>query len=430
MQDSNIPTKYAHVFGSSATYIRTVSDGSNIGVSGKAGWASFVDGFPPLTQQPVGSGGIPPWIQDFNGLLNVMTAWQQWQQAGGPITYDSAFQSSVGGYPKGCVVQSATIFGQSWISTTDNNTTNPDSGGAGWVSTTLSVPAYALDTSGTVNNIVASLSPATTGGLIAGNTIRIKIANTSTGSCSLNLNGLGTHTIYNPDGSGITAGQLVAGGVFEFTFDGSNWQLLSRATSHGSMQFAAYASSTSWTCPVGVTTAMVRCRGGGGGGGGNSYYPGGGGGEGGTVWGVVTVSPGTAYVITIGAAGIANTLGYSGNSGGTTSFSSLISATGGGGGQGGSGFISAGGAGGSGTGSALIQGGQYGSDAPQNASNNNETGGNGGGTGNGRGATGYANGLPAIGYGGGGGGGGASGTGVGATGGNGFGGYCTVEWVQ
>jgi hypothetical protein len=92
-------------------------------------------------------------------------------------------------------------------------------------------------------------------------------------------------------------------------------------------------------------------------------------------------------------------LGYNGNSGGTTSFGSLISATGGGGGQGGSGVITAGGPGGSGTGSALIQTGQYGSDAPQNASNNNETGGNGGGTGNGRGATGYANGLPAIGYG-------------------------------
>ena len=133
MQSSNIPSKiplpFAYAAGSS--YKNTIPVASQIGVVN--GKASLTDGFPPLTFQAISAGGIPPFGADFNGILNEITAIQQWQNAGGFFPYDSAFSTAVGGYPKGAILQSANFAGL-WVSTAENNTTNPDTGGAGWTS--------------------------------------------------------------------------------------------------------------------------------------------------------------------------------------------------------------------------------------------------------------------------------------------------------
>ena len=133
MQSSNIPSKiplpFAYAAGSS--YKNTIPVASQIGVVN--GKASLTDGFPPLTFQALSAGGIPPFGADFNGILNEITAIQQWQNAGGFFPYDSTFSTAVGGYPKGAILQAA-AFGGLWVSTAENNTTNPDTGGAGWVS--------------------------------------------------------------------------------------------------------------------------------------------------------------------------------------------------------------------------------------------------------------------------------------------------------
>jgi hypothetical protein len=71
-------------------------------------------------------------MQDMNGILNIVTAWLRWYQAGGPIFYDPAFQASIGGYPGAAMVLSSTVPGRIWQSTVDNNTSNPDTGGFGW----------------------------------------------------------------------------------------------------------------------------------------------------------------------------------------------------------------------------------------------------------------------------------------------------------
>ena len=137
MLASSIPTKMTVVFGASAVSgtIRTVPVTS----TGQSGSASYTGGFPPETQLPEGAGGVPPFGQDFNGLFNIVTAWLQWQQAGGGLLpYDSTFQTSIGGYPNNAVVGSVTTPGNFYISTTDNNVTNPDSGGAGWTPFSLS----------------------------------------------------------------------------------------------------------------------------------------------------------------------------------------------------------------------------------------------------------------------------------------------------
>jgi hypothetical protein len=130
MLDSNIPAKFSTVWAAnaSASYIRVIPATQING----AGSASYSLGFPPENATPVGAGGTPPFEQDFNGILNIVTAWLQWYQAGAPVPYDSTFQTAIGGYPKGAIVASATTAGKFWLATTDGNTTNPDTGGAGW----------------------------------------------------------------------------------------------------------------------------------------------------------------------------------------------------------------------------------------------------------------------------------------------------------
>jgi hypothetical protein len=140
MQDSGIPAKFPIPWanGAGSGFIRAVPQASQIGAQNGA--ASLTDGFPPNCFIPIAGGGSWPWGQDFNGILNLITKWQQWNQAGAPITYDAAFQAAIGGYPKGAHVGSATIPGVLWQSSTDNNTTNPDTGGAGWSVITLVDP--------------------------------------------------------------------------------------------------------------------------------------------------------------------------------------------------------------------------------------------------------------------------------------------------
>lgn len=94
--------------------------------------ASLTLGYPPETFLATGAGGTPPDGRDFNGILYEITGWNRWQQAGGPIQYDATFSAAIGGYPAGAVLMSNPA-GILWRSTADNNLTNPDASGAGWV---------------------------------------------------------------------------------------------------------------------------------------------------------------------------------------------------------------------------------------------------------------------------------------------------------
>ena len=131
MQITDIPAKTPVVFASSAgaDYIRNIPNASQIGITD--GRASYTDGFPPLCFIEEEAGGFPPDGRDFNGLLNDLSGWVQWQQAGGPVNWDSSFSASIGGYPSGALV-GGTTAGIYYISTVNNNTTNPNTGGAGW----------------------------------------------------------------------------------------------------------------------------------------------------------------------------------------------------------------------------------------------------------------------------------------------------------
>lgn len=129
MQSSQIPNKSQRVFAQDATgaYVRAIPQ-----TTADPAAASFSAGFPPQTFTDEGAGGTPPDGRDFNGILNFLSAWQRWTATGAPATYDATFQTGIGGYPRGAIVASATVFGVFWISTAEDNTTNPDAAGVGW----------------------------------------------------------------------------------------------------------------------------------------------------------------------------------------------------------------------------------------------------------------------------------------------------------
>ena len=56
----------------------------------KSGRASLNSGFPVETQRPLSQGGVAPNRLDFNGILNMLSAFAFWQQSGGQFTYSPA----------------------------------------------------------------------------------------------------------------------------------------------------------------------------------------------------------------------------------------------------------------------------------------------------------------------------------------------------
>ncbi len=125
-----------------------------------------------------------------------------------------------------------------------------------------------------------------------------------------------------------------------------------------------HTTGTNWVVPSGVQLLRVRLVGGGGGGGGSTNSGGGGGGgAGGYAEAILAVAAGQSHVITVGAGGSLGTPTAAGGTGGTTSFGTLVSASGG---QGGGSVPpnNSGGGGGVGLVGALLQFGGFGGDGP------------------------------------------------------------------
>jgi hypothetical protein len=124
---SSLPYKFQYVWASGATaptYITTPIPATSVSPA-----ASQQLGWPPATANP---SGTPPNINDMNGVLNYLSLWAQWVQAGGPSLYDATFSTNIGGYPNAALVGSVSYPGVIWLSTADNNTSDPDTGGANW----------------------------------------------------------------------------------------------------------------------------------------------------------------------------------------------------------------------------------------------------------------------------------------------------------
>lgn len=129
MQSSSSPKKISIPFANSGDK-QPIPDVSQIGIVN--GRASYPDGFPPLTRTPISAGGVPPYGTDMNGVLFDISNAARWSAAGAPYKYDATFSASIGGYPRGAILSNSVGDGF-WQSIVENNTSNPDSGGAGWI---------------------------------------------------------------------------------------------------------------------------------------------------------------------------------------------------------------------------------------------------------------------------------------------------------
>lgn len=83
---------------------------------------------------------------------------------------------------------------------------------------------YAADT-GVANAYVAAIVPGITA-YAEGLSVLVKIANKNTGASTININALGAKSIKNVDGTGLVAGQLIAGAVVLLVYDGTNFQAM------------------------------------------------------------------------------------------------------------------------------------------------------------------------------------------------------------
>src|SRR5271156_700209 len=168
---------------------------SQIGITNCA--ASLTDGFPLKSMQSVASGGCAPFGQDINGILKQVTLWNQWTALGGPSLYNSTLSSSVGGYPKGALLTSASVVGCYWISQADNNTSDPDTGGANWTAfCTTGAPGILYAT----QQASVSGSSQNTTGTISGSSHTLAL-----GSALDFLNGQGIRVNHAGAGSGLSA---------------------------------------------------------------------------------------------------------------------------------------------------------------------------------------------------------------------------------
>lgn len=234
MLASGIPVKYSIPWANSATggFIRTIPVGSQIGI--QAGAASFTDGFPPATFTQVGAGGVPPFGQDFNGILQSLTQWAQWLQAGGPVAWDAAFSAAVGGYPRGAYVASAVTFGYFFQSTVDNNVTNPDAGGANW-------NMFSLQGTATTGDLKATFKTVADPGWVLMNdgTLGSATSNATT------LAGATAQPLYNAIWTNVSSSFAPI-----FTAGGS-------LTTRGSSSAADFAASKALSLPLALGRAFV-----------------------------------------------------------------------------------------------------------------------------------------------------------------------------
>lgn len=119
--------------------------------------ATYENGFPAVTMTDIAAGGVPPFGQDFNGVLNDITTAIRYMQAGNYQLYNSDFATSIGGYSKGAVILGSDS--KLYESTIDSNTNDPISG-TGWTLHLNYLPLTGGTLSGdlTAPNITANTS--------------------------------------------------------------------------------------------------------------------------------------------------------------------------------------------------------------------------------------------------------------------------------
>lgn len=95
--------------------------------------ATYQVGFPPVTMQSIASNGMPPKGSDLNGVLYDITDNLVFLTQGGGYGFDSAYATSIGGYPLNARLRLTN--GDIVKSTINGNTNDPNVNMTGWVTT-------------------------------------------------------------------------------------------------------------------------------------------------------------------------------------------------------------------------------------------------------------------------------------------------------
>lgn len=136
---------------------------------------------------------------------------------------------------------SAPAVGEIWYDTTNKRLTVGDGSNVGGIEVPNYIDLqngtfdYALAT-GTANAIAVTTAPSNPSAYVSGQRIKVKIATTNTGSTTINWGSLGVKTIRKwSSGSliDLIGGELIAGMIIEFVYDGTYFQIASGTSSQG-----------------------------------------------------------------------------------------------------------------------------------------------------------------------------------------------------
>ena len=102
-----------------------------------------------------------------------------------------------------------------------------------------------LAAAGVVNAYTLTLNAAYLA-YFAGMSFSCSIPITNTGAATINVNTLGVKSIVNPDGGAVNAGQLQAGGIYRFVYDGTNFQLIGQGA-YGALAQQDTVNNDDWS---------------------------------------------------------------------------------------------------------------------------------------------------------------------------------------
>lgn len=131
MKYSELPSVITSLFasGASSSAVTDIPDTQASSGDGRVSWRL---GYPPETMIARSAGGVPPYGQDANGIGKKLSQYIQALQAGNIPKWTQDFANAIGGYPSGALAADPSTVGVFWISTADDNTTQPGANGASW----------------------------------------------------------------------------------------------------------------------------------------------------------------------------------------------------------------------------------------------------------------------------------------------------------
>ena len=133
MKYSELPSVITSLFasGASSSAVTDIPDTQAASGDGRVSWKL---GYPPETMIARSAGGVPPYGQDANGIGKKLSQYIQALQAGNIPKWTQDFANAIGGYPSGALAADPSTVGVFWVSTADDNTTQPGANGASWQS--------------------------------------------------------------------------------------------------------------------------------------------------------------------------------------------------------------------------------------------------------------------------------------------------------